>query len=120
MDDRVIEAFLSVRPEDRVTPWTYKPVLKEAMRGVVADECLERSTKAQSALDDAAGLREHRGDLLALWEDSRLADLGLVDARQLRALAVRPSTPDLSRATLYTTIGCEVWLRALARSTTPA
>ncbi|MEV1119206.1 asparagine synthase-related protein [Actinosynnema sp. NPDC049800] len=120
MDDRVIEAFLSVRPDDRVTPWTYKPVLKEAMRGVVADECLERSTKAQSALDDAAGLREHRGDLLALWEDSRLADLGLVEARQLRALAVRPSTPDLSRATLYTTIGCEVWLRALARSTTPA
>jgi asparagine synthase (glutamine-hydrolysing) len=120
MDDRVIEAFLSVRPEDRVTPWAYKPLLKEAMRGVVADECLERTTKAQAALDAAAGLREHRGDLLALWEDSRLAALGLVDARQLKELAVRPDTPDLRKATLYTTIGCEVWLRALARSTTPA
>ena len=120
MDDRVIEAFLSVRPEDRVTPWAYKPVLKEAMRGVVADECLERTTKAQAGLDAAQGLREHRGDLLALWEGSRLGELGLVDERQLAALAVRPDTPDLRKATLYTTIGCEVWLRALARSTAPA
>jgi asparagine synthase (glutamine-hydrolysing) len=120
MDDRVIEAFLSVRPEDRVTPWAYKPVLKEAMRGIVADECLTRTSKAQAALDAAQGLREHRGDLLALWEGSRLGELGLVDERQLKALAVRPSTPDLRKATLYTTIGCEVWLRTLARSTTPA
>ncbi|GAB3001943.1 lasso peptide isopeptide bond-forming cyclase [Saccharothrix stipae] len=120
MDDRVIEAFLSVRPEDRVTPWTYKPVLKAAMRGVVPDECLARTSKAQAELDAAEGLREHRGDLLALWEDSRLAASGLVDADRLKALAVRPDTPDLRRATLYPTIGCEVWLRVLARSTTSA
>ncbi|XVV00166.1 asparagine synthase-related protein [Actinosynnema sp. CA-248983] len=115
MDDRVIEAFLAVRPEERITPFDYKPVLKAAMRGVVPDECLERSTKAEATLDAAQGLREHRGDLLALWEDSRLAELGLVDARRLRDLAVRPSTPDLREATFYAAVGCEVWLRALRR-----
>lgn len=111
LDDRVIEAFLSVRPEERVTPWQYKPLLATAMRGIVPDECLARTNKAQSELDDAAGLWEHRDDLLALWEGSRLADLGLVDAAKLRALAHRPDTPALRHAVLYSTIACEVWLR---------
>ncbi|PRX50403.1 asparagine synthase (glutamine-hydrolysing) [Prauserella shujinwangii] len=118
-DDRVIEAFLSVRPEERVTPWRYKPVLTEAMRGTVPDECLSRTSKAQAALDAASGLRAHRGDLLALWEDSRLADLGLVDPGRLRELALRPATPALANAILYSTIGCEIWLRTLERTPDP-
>lgn len=113
LDDRVIEACLAVRPEERVTPWRYKPLLVEAMSGLVPAECLTRTSKAQAATDAAAGLREHRGDLLALWQDSRLAQLGLVDADQLAALAQRPGTPELRKAILYSTIGCEVWLRTL-------
>ncbi|MGI8334544.1 lasso peptide isopeptide bond-forming cyclase [Actinomadura scrupuli] len=114
LDDRVIEACLSVRPEDRVTPWRYKPLLVAAMRGVVPDECLQRTNKAEASMDAADGLRRHGGDLLALWEDSRLARLGLVDAARLRELAARPDTPELRDGILYSTIGCEVWLRTLA------
>lgn len=113
LDDRVVEAFLTVRPEERVTPWHYKPALAAAMRGIVPDRCLHRANKAQAALDASAGLREHCGDLVALWENSRLAELGLVDAKQLRDLALRPDTPALREAILYSTIACEVWLRAL-------
>ena len=113
LDDRVSEACLAVRPDERVTPWHYKPLLLAAMAGLVPAECLARTSKAQAALDAATGLREHRGDLLALWKDSRLAQLGLVDAEQLTALAHRPSTPELRHAILYPTIGCEVWLRTL-------
>lgn len=113
LDDRVIEACLAVRPEERVTPWRYKPLLVAAMSGLVPAECLARTSKAQAATDAAAGLREHRGDLLELWQNSRLAQLGLVDADQLVALAHRPATPELGKAILYSTIGCEVWLRAL-------
>jgi asparagine synthase (glutamine-hydrolysing) len=119
LDDRVIEACLAVRPDERVTPWRYKPLLVAAMRGVVPAECLERTSKAQAALDAARGLREHRDGLVALWESSRLAELGLVDAAQLGALARSPATPGLQEAILYSTIGCEVWLRTLAmRATT--
>jgi asparagine synthase (glutamine-hydrolysing) len=114
LDDRVIEAFLSVRPDDRVTPWRYKPMLVAAMRGIVPDECLARTSKATAALDAAAGLREHRGDLLALWSDSRLAERGLVDREQLMDMALRPAAPQLRTGILYPAIGCEVWLRALA------
>jgi asparagine synthase (glutamine-hydrolysing) len=113
-DDRVIEAFLSVRPEDRVTPWRYKPSLVAAMRGIVPDECLARTSKAQAAMEAAAGLRENRGDLLALWEGSTLAERGLVDRDRLLDLALRPATPELRTGILYPTIGCEVWLRTLA------
>ncbi|MGW2863586.1 lasso peptide isopeptide bond-forming cyclase [Streptomyces sp. NPDC001205] len=117
LDDRVIEAALAVRPRERVTPWAYKPLLTTAMRGIVPDECLRRTSKAQASMDASNGLREHQGDLLALWEDSRLAALGLVDRKALCDLARRPASPGLQDAILYSTIACEVWLRSLDRRT---
>ncbi|MBB1244313.1 lasso peptide isopeptide bond-forming cyclase [Streptomyces durbertensis] len=114
LDDRVIEACLAVRPGERVTPWRYKPVLTAAMRGIVPEACLRRTNKATASRDAADGLREHRADLLALWEDSRLEKLGLVDGAALRRLAQRPATPELREAILYSTISVEVWLRGLA------
>ncbi|HSY00466.1 MAG TPA: lasso peptide isopeptide bond-forming cyclase, partial [Streptomyces sp.] len=118
LDDRVIEACLAVRPGERVTPWRYKPVLSAAMRGIVPDACLRRTTKAAASMDASNGLREHRADLLALWEDSRLEALGLVDGAELRRLAQRPAAAGLSDAILYSTIAAEVWLRGLARGRT--
>ncbi|MFI8893441.1 lasso peptide isopeptide bond-forming cyclase [Streptomyces paradoxus] len=115
LDDRVVEACLAVRPSERVTPWRYKPVLAAAMRGIVPEECLRRSNKATASMDASNGLREHRADLLAMWEDSRLAELGLVDGDALRRLARRPASPGLTDAILYSTIAAEVWLRGRAR-----
>ncbi|WP_055711019.1 lasso peptide isopeptide bond-forming cyclase [Streptomyces torulosus] len=115
LDDRVIEACLAVRPSERVTPWRYKPVLGAAMRGIVPEGCLRRTTKATASMDASNGLREHRADLLTLWEESRLAELGLVDGAALRRLARRPASPGLSDAILYSTIAAEVWLRGLSR-----
>jgi asparagine synthase (glutamine-hydrolysing) len=119
LDDRVIEACLAVRPDDRVTPWRYKPLLTEAMRGVVPDACLRRTNKAEASMDASDGLRRHRGDLMALWTDSRLERLGLVDGGELRRLAQRPSAPGLRDAILYSTIACEVWLRSHERAPRP-
>ncbi|WP_433468699.1 lasso peptide isopeptide bond-forming cyclase [Spirillospora sp. CA-128828] len=120
LDDRVIETCLAVRPEERVTPWRYKPLLVAAMRGIVPDECLARTNKAEASMDAADGLRAHHRDLMSLWEDSRLARLGLVDAGRLRALTARPAAPELREAILYSTVGCEVWLRNLDRPRTTA
>ena len=116
LDDRVIEACLAVRPAERVTPWAYKPVLTAAMSGPVPEECLRRTNKATASMDASNGLRAHRADLLALWEDSRLERLGLVDGAQLRDLARRPASRGLSDAILYSTIAAEVWLRGRSRS----
>ncbi len=116
-DDRVIEAGLAVRPQERVTPWRYKPLIVEAMHGIVPDQSLTRQTKANGTGDEESGLRRHRAEILALWEDSRLGRLGLIDAAALRELCTRPIPPHLQLGVLYQSVACEVWLRTLERST---
>jgi asparagine synthase (glutamine-hydrolysing) len=118
-DDRVIEAGLAVRPQERITPWRYKPLIVEAMRGIVPDQSLTRQTKANGTGDEDPGLRRHRADLLALWEDSRLGRLGLIDVDALRELCTRPIPPNLQLGVLYQSVACEAWLRTLEPSTVP-
>ncbi|MBG0567760.1 asparagine synthase [Actinoplanes aureus] len=112
-DDHVVDAAFAVRSEERVTPYAYKPLLAEAMRGIVPDECLERQTKAQGATELEEGLRHEHAAVAGLWEDSRLAELGLVDADALRRLCATPSAPELVDGALFSTLACESWLRAL-------
>jgi asparagine synthase (glutamine-hydrolysing) len=116
-DDRVVEAGLAVRPEERITPWRYKPLIVEAMRGIVPADSLTRQTKANGSGDEEPGLRRHRADLLALWEDSRLGRLGLIDAAALIDLCRGPLPPELGFGALDQTVACEVWLRSLENST---
>jgi asparagine synthase (glutamine-hydrolysing) len=111
-DDRVVEICLSVRLHERTTPWQYKPLLVEAMRGVVPAEVLARTTKGVFGADVDAGLARHRGDLAALCDDLVLARLGLVDADALRTACLGPHPPDMPLAALETTLGAEAWLRA--------
>jgi asparagine synthase (glutamine-hydrolysing) len=118
-DDRVIEAGLAVRPQERITPWRYKPLILEAMAGIVPDESLARQTKANGSCDADPGLRRHRDELLALWEDSRLAQLGLINAEALRETCMRPLPPELQFGGLDQTVACEAWLRSLERATLP-
>jgi asparagine synthase (glutamine-hydrolysing) len=118
-DDRVIEAGLAVRAQERISPWRYKPLIVEAMRGIVPAQSLTRQTKANGTGDEDPGLRRHRADLLALWEDSRLGQLGLIDADALRELCTRPLPPNLQLGVLYQSVACEVWLRTLESSTVP-
>ncbi|MEV7691373.1 asparagine synthase-related protein [Streptomyces bungoensis] len=110
-DDRVVEAGLAVRPEERVTPWRYKPLVVEATRGVVPEASRTRATKANATLEEEVGLRRHREALLALCEDSRLAGLGLIDADVWRAWCSGPVSAELENVLLHPTVGCEVWLR---------
>ncbi|MFD3512138.1 asparagine synthase-related protein [Streptomyces sp. NPDC058657] len=130
-DDRVVEAVLAVRVEDRVVPWRYKPLLVEALRGVVPDGLLSRTTKDHMSADDIQGLREHAPQLRELWEGSLLAERGLIDAGQLRKLADDPYSPLLQQHPIDSTVSCEAWLRtaqdawpapgpALAPAPTPA
>lgn len=120
-DDQVVEAALRIDPVDRITPWRYKPIIVEAMRGVVPEVSRCRETKANAMVEEETGQREHRGDLLALCEDSRLARLGLIDAAAFRAACAGRAGPGLQIGVLHQTLACEVWLRSLENSavTTP-
>jgi asparagine synthase (glutamine-hydrolysing) len=116
LDDQVIEACLAVRAHERTTPWEYKPLIKEAMRGIVPARSLERVTKAEGSAEEEAGLRACRADLLALTDGSRLAELGLVDSDRLRASCHYSPAPERPHESLQQTFACEVWLRGVARA----
>ncbi|MGX7825942.1 asparagine synthase-related protein [Actinokineospora sp. 24-640] len=110
-DDHVISAALAVRPEDRVSPFAYKGLLATAMRGVLPEDVLARQTKATGDTACATGLRHHREELAALWDDSALGAAGLVDAGRLRETCAVPDSPELADNGLFATLACETWLR---------
>lgn len=112
-DDGVVSSALSVAVEHRIDAWAYKPLLKASVRGLVPDAVLERQTKDDGSHDVELGLRKHRDELVALWEGSRLGDIGLIDAERLRRLCADPSSFELEEGTMFSAIACELWLRDL-------
>ncbi|MFD8712630.1 asparagine synthase-related protein [Streptomyces anulatus] len=111
-DDAVVEATLSVRLHERVASHRYKPLLAAAMKDTVPAAVLARRTKGEYTADANAGLRRNRQALLDMFDDSRLADAGLIDPDRLRTALQQPPTTQLHGA-LAVTLGCEVWLRSL-------
>ncbi|QRX96363.1 asparagine synthase-related protein [Streptomyces noursei] len=114
LDDRVIQACLAVRPEQRVTPWEFKPLIKAAMADVMPPEVLTRRTKGDGTTIVAEGFEAHRRELAELWDDSRLAALGLVDPGPLRELFDLPYTNSLHQGAMQSALSCELWARATA------
>ncbi|MEU9287511.1 asparagine synthase-related protein [Streptomyces sp. NPDC048275] len=116
LDDQVIEAALAVRPHERGTPDRFKPLLAEAMQGLVPADLLSRSTKGAYDEDTFDGLRRHRTTLLDLFDGSELGRRGLVDDAAVRTAlrATHPTTKPLMM--LEPTLACEVWLRSLSAS----
>lgn len=111
LDDRVAEACLAVRTHERGTPWGYKPLLAEAMRGIVPESVRSRRTKSEGSAVEYQGLRAHRAELVEMTQDSRLARLGLIDAAALRQVYQGAFPPHLPTVALALTLSAERWLR---------
>ncbi|MBB4965417.1 asparagine synthase [Saccharothrix violaceirubra] len=111
LDDRVVEACLSVLPHERSTPWAFKPLLTAALRDVVPADIVRRSTKNDMSEDVHAGLRAQRSRIAALCDDLLLARLGLVDAEALRLAVLGPPPPGPALPIMVMTFNCEMWLR---------
>ncbi|MER6025325.1 asparagine synthase-related protein [Streptomyces sp. NPDC001851] len=120
LDDRVIQACLAVRPEQRVTPWEFKPVIKAAMADVMPAGVLTRRTKGDGTTLVAEGFETHRRELAELWDGSRLAALGLIDPGPLRELLDLPYTDSLHQGAMQSALSCELWARATAARPAPA
>ncbi len=118
LDDQVVDAALSVRLADRVRVERAKPVLAAAMRGVVPDALLGRTTKGEASAEVYAGVRRHKAELLALTEDMRLARLGLVDGTAVRAALLTPHAMSRTFIPVVATLACESWLRSVEAART--
>ncbi|MFC9249925.1 asparagine synthase-related protein [Amycolatopsis thailandensis] len=116
-DDRVAAAVLAVRAHERAGPRRYKPLLVEAMRGIVPPPILGRTTKGEFSADSEIGLRANLPTLMKLFEDSALVARGLVDPDAVRRYLITPRAVGVTTFPLLALLGCELWLRGVLAST---
>ncbi len=113
-DSAVIAAALSVPAWERGDPWHYKPLLTDALTGLLPPSIAARTTKGGFDADHHQGLRASLPAVLGL-ADGHLAALGLVDPRQVRK-AILHAAAGLPAAfgLLEPVLAAEAWLRAIA------
>lgn len=113
LDSAVVRAALSVPAENRTDPWSYKPLLRAAMAGLVPDEILARHTKGDYSAETYRGAREAAADLRELLRDSRLAALGVIDPEAVGdVLGKMTMGIAVPLGPLNTVLATERWLRA--------
>jgi len=119
-DSAVIAAALSVPAWERGDPWHYKPLLADALTGLLPSALAVRATKGTFDADHHRGLRANLAALLGL-ADGHLAALGLIDPGQLR-IALRSAAAGLPApfGLLEPTLAAESWLRAISAAPPPA
>ncbi|MCI2423728.1 asparagine synthase-related protein [Saccharopolyspora sp. K220] len=116
LDDHVVEAALAVRREERDSPLEWKPMMKAAMRGLLPDDYLRRTTKVGGAPQSARGYAAHFDDIVAICEGSGLADIGLIDMDRFSSEA-KPDAKAIPSNRVHETINAAVFLRNLGSRT---
>ncbi|MFF0106685.1 lasso peptide isopeptide bond-forming cyclase [Streptomyces hirsutus] len=111
LDDRVLEAALSTRVDQRLAAGRFKPLLTTAVRGTVPDDILDRRDKGEFSAEAFRGLERNRARFLELCEDSHLARLGLIDPAAFRSAVLNPGPMSHHLQPIETTVACESWLR---------
>ncbi len=116
LDDHVVEAALEVRYEDRDSPIEWKPLMKAAMRGLIPDDYLRRTTKIGGGPQSVRGYAAHFESLVGLWEESGLLESGLIDRGLLHSTA-QPSATAAPTSDVRTLTDAAIFLRDLRHAT---
>ncbi|MBC3189463.1 asparagine synthase [Pseudonocardia sp. C8] len=113
-DPSVVNAALAVPGPLRAGPGDYKPLLRQAMTGLLPETVTTRRTKGDFTPDQYRGLRAHLEALTGLV-DGALAARGLIDPARYRALLTRAAAgaPGIGFHQLNPVLAAEVWLRAI-------
>ena len=83
LDDHVVEAALATRYEERDSPVEWKPLMKEAMKGLLSDDYLRRTTKIGGGPQTVRGYADHYDELVDLWDSSGILGYDIVGAQRL-------------------------------------
>jgi asparagine synthase (glutamine-hydrolysing) len=112
LDTDVMRTALSVPPQTRTEPWSYKPLLVESMAGLVPAEVLRRRTKGDYSAEDYRGARNSASVLRGLLRDSRLADLGVIQPAKVEPVLDRMTSGiAVPMGQVNMLLATEVWLR---------
>lgn len=114
LDALVIDACLAVKPEERTTPFAFKPLLSKALQTDFPG-ALTRTTKSDYTADEFIGLRQNLRVINELLQTSVLADTGLIDIREFRAAVQQFNMGIVNNgfSAFSQTFAMELWLRRL-------
>lgn len=114
LDSLVIDACLSASPEERTTPFTYKPLLSKALERDLPQSVFKRNTKCDYTVDELIGFRQNLDIINELFQSSLLADMELIDIKEFRA-AMQQFKMGLTVVSpnFHQTLATELWLRRL-------
>jgi asparagine synthase (glutamine-hydrolysing) len=113
LDTAAVRAALAVPASSRADPWSYKPMLKSALTGLVPADVFTRRTKGDYSAEDYRGARQAITELRTLLRDARLADLGVIEPGPVLAALDRIATGiGVPMGPLNTLLATELWLRA--------
>lgn len=120
LDDGVVRACWSVPASVRTSPEQAKPLLRQAVGGLVPASVVERRTKGDYTALSYRGLNRNADALDDILASSRLSELGLLDAEQVRAELRRGAAGLPIRLGAFDTVlGVELWLRSVETSQPP-
>ncbi len=115
LDSSIIDTCLSARPEERTTPFAFKPLLSKALQNDLPSSVFTRTTKGSYTSNDFTGLQQHFAVVKELFKTSILADMGLVDIKDLQS-AIRQFNTGIVNSgfsAFSQTLATELWLRSL-------
>jgi asparagine synthase (glutamine-hydrolysing) len=111
----LVEYAARLPPELRGRPHAHRWVVREAMRGMVPEPVRTRVGKGGTGEILAQSLATHRQRLAGLLRDPILAQLGVVDAKELRAAfdatAYRTNPGQYAHGPVLSTLAVEAWLQ---------
>ncbi|MFJ4676493.1 albusnodin/ikarugamycin family macrolactam cyclase [Kitasatospora sp. NPDC088783] len=111
-DTRVLETVLAAPAADRWSARRYKPMLSDAVAGLLPPSVLGRGAKGVFTADHHHGLRANKAAVLDLV-DGHLAALGLLRPAALRSLLRNAVLgADIPWGLIEPVLGTELWLRA--------
>ncbi|HSX31938.1 MAG TPA: lasso peptide biosynthesis B2 protein, partial [Candidatus Saccharimonadales bacterium] len=113
-DTAVLQACLSLPAHERMNPRVFKQLMGGAFAGIVPTEVTSRKTKGDYTKHVFQGMRGSQDFLRTIMNDSRLADLGIVDSVKVRAsLESGFMGANMPLPSLDMLIASELWLRSL-------
>jgi asparagine synthase (glutamine-hydrolysing) len=114
LDRDLIDFLFRIPRNQLVRPGQRRSLMKRSLAHILPAKVLERKQKAFVRRGPVVSLQRNRSALTKMLEDSRAAEMGLVDAKRLSAALVslaegsgNDSWPLVLRAVLF-----EIWLRS--------
>lgn len=113
-DSLVVDTCLSAKPEERTSPFSYKPLLSQALSSDLPNDIFKRQTKCDFSADEYAETKQTLIGLHDIFQTSILADMELIDLKKFREFINRLDMGINVITTPFSqTLAFELWLRRL-------